>query len=150
MMAELWSRMIEMYGHKFTSSFGEVPSDTWSRALSGCSAEDLAQGIRACFTRQDTWPPTLPEFVEMCRAQPRSLYFHSPAQQGLLENHSPEKRSTALEHISQIKQMLRGTNAAVYETESETDRRQLAERVVEKLAPTAQPDYDELNPPPIA
>jgi hypothetical protein len=75
LMAKLWSRMIEMYGHKFTSSYGEVPSDTWSRALSGATAADLAQGVKACFQRQDTWPPTLPEFVEMCRPAARSLYF---------------------------------------------------------------------------
>jgi hypothetical protein len=75
LMAKLWSRMIEMYGHKFTSSYGEVPSDTWSRALAGATSADLAQGVKACFQRQDTWPPTLPEFVEMCRPQARSLYF---------------------------------------------------------------------------
>lgn len=75
LIAKLWSRMIEMYGHKFMSSYGEVPSDTWSRALAGASAADLAQGVKACFQRQDTWPPTLPEFVEMCRPQARSLYF---------------------------------------------------------------------------
>ena len=64
-----------MYGHKFTSAYGDVPSETWSRALAGATGSDIAQGIKACFQRQDTWPPTLPEFVEMCRPNARSLYF---------------------------------------------------------------------------
>lgn len=104
LMAKLWERMIEMYGHKFTSSYGEVPSDTWTRALAGCSPQGIAQGIRACFQRQDPWPPTLPEFVEMCREQPRSLYFHSPM---MLEHKTVSTPETAKKHIAEIKAKLR-------------------------------------------
>jgi hypothetical protein len=94
-----------MYGHKFTSSYGEVPSDTWSRALAGCSAQNIAQGIRACFHREDIWPPTLPEFVEMCRDRPRSLYFHSPM---LLEHKTASTAEYAQKHIAEMKSKLHG------------------------------------------
>lgn len=66
-MAKLWDRMIEMYGHKFTSSFGEQPNDTWARALSDMTGHEIATGLHACFEREDNWPPTLPEFITMCR-----------------------------------------------------------------------------------
>lgn len=98
--------MIEMYGHKFTSSYGEVPNDSWASALAGIYPEQIAEGIRACFQSQDTWPPTLPEFIEMCcppAPAVSSLYFHSPALP------RPEKVSTpeyALEQLAEIKKKL--------------------------------------------
>jgi hypothetical protein len=106
-MAKLWERMIEMYGHKFISSYGEVPSDTWTRALAGCSPQGIAKGIRACFQRQDSWPPTLPEFVEMCREHPRSLYFHSPM--AALPCSKPS-RDQVEKHIAGLRQALKGEN----------------------------------------
>jgi hypothetical protein len=100
----LWERMIEMYGHKFTSSYGEVPSETWSRALSGATSHDLAEGVKACFHREDNWPPTLPEFVEMCRPKMRSLYFPDAATKALPPPR-PSKEFAA-EQIAKIREKL--------------------------------------------
>lgn len=93
-----------MYGHKFTSAYGDVPSDTWSRALSGFTAKQIGEGIRACFHREDTWPPTLPEFVEMCRDKPRSLYFPDAT-----KSLPPPRPSVeyAEERIAEIRQKLK-------------------------------------------
>lgn len=95
--------MREMYGHKFTSSYGEVPSETWSRALAGVSSQQLADGCQACLLLDDNWPPTLPEFVEMCRPKMHSLYF--PDAMKALPPPRPSKEFAA-EQIAKIREKL--------------------------------------------
>lgn len=106
LMAKLWKALIEMYGHKFTSAYGEVPNDTWALALSGFEWHHLAQGVRACFRREDNWPPTLPEFVEMCMPAktPSSLYF--PDSVKALPPPRPS-REFAEKRIAEIRQKLK-------------------------------------------
>lgn len=65
-----------MYGHKFTSAFGESAvvdgeltdvASTWASGLRGVTGEQIAKGLHACCQRDDPWPPTLPEFRNACR-----------------------------------------------------------------------------------
>ena len=44
--------------------------DTWAKGLTGLSAGQLAHGLEACITRNDVWPPTLPEFRALCMDVP--------------------------------------------------------------------------------
>ena len=66
--------MAEIYGHKFTSAHGENPNAgaalTWAKGLGGLTAEQLADGLRACIACTDPWPPTLPEFRAMALGIP--------------------------------------------------------------------------------
>lgn len=68
----LFERLAGMYGSKFADMWGDQSADTvkrvWSETLSGMSGEELASGLRACTTKP--WPPTLPEFVLLCRPAP--------------------------------------------------------------------------------
>lgn len=98
-MANLWRRMTELYGHKFTSAYGDEPNDTWARALAHTTGRQIANGLQACFRREDNWPPTLPEFVEMCR--PRRQLPEFPA----LEKPRSDK-GTAARHIREIRETL--------------------------------------------
>ncbi len=59
--------MTEMYGQKFTNSYGDAPNETWTQALASITQKELSAGVRACLLREDTWPPSLPEFLRMCR-----------------------------------------------------------------------------------
>lgn len=69
-MRTLWIRMVEFYGHKWLSAYGEKIEDgagsTWQRGLAGVSPAQVADGLRACLSREDPWPPTLPEFRRLC------------------------------------------------------------------------------------
>ncbi len=68
-MAQLWTKMTQFYGHKFTSSFGDHDVDgVWLRALNGLTPKDLANGLAACSDRPDPWPPSAPEFKHLCIA----------------------------------------------------------------------------------
>lgn len=77
-MSNLWERMGYMYGHKFTSVHGETAyvngelteaAKTWATGLRGLAGEQVANGLHACIDSGEAWPPTLPEFVEMCKGK---------------------------------------------------------------------------------
>lgn len=72
-MRTLWTRMAEIYGHKFTSAFGDSESHaakTWAKGLTGIGPQQLANGLEACLVSADPWPPTLPEFRARCLSVP--------------------------------------------------------------------------------
>lgn len=73
-METLWERMAAIYGHRWTSSFGDaadgLPADTWSGGLAGLTGDQLGRGLKACVTSADPWPPTLPQFRAMCLSIP--------------------------------------------------------------------------------
>lgn len=62
--------MAQIYGTKWTSSYGDDPSkgaaQTWAKGLAGLSGEQLARGLSSCITCAEPWPPTLPEFRMHC------------------------------------------------------------------------------------
>lgn len=68
-MARLWVRLGEIYGHKWASQYGQsrTAMDTWQRGLRDLTREEISAGLRALLTRDDTWPPSLPEFRQLCR-----------------------------------------------------------------------------------
>ena len=58
--------MSRIYGHRWTSGFGEADDGTWLTGLRDLLPEELAAGLRACIKREDDWPPPLPEFRRLC------------------------------------------------------------------------------------
>lgn len=63
---EVYRRLTRLYGHKFTSGFGERDDGTWLMALSGLTQRDLSRGLTALLHRVDEWPPTVPKFRQLC------------------------------------------------------------------------------------
>lgn len=66
---ELLKFLMVVYGQKFTDQWrgvtlGEMKA-VWSMALAGYSTEEVQRGLKACMSR--IWPPTLPEFLLLCR-----------------------------------------------------------------------------------
>ncbi len=68
-----------MFGHTFTSTHGESPVDedgqltgsgrTWAASLNDVTHEQIVNGMRACKDSGDKWPPSIPEFVAMCKGK---------------------------------------------------------------------------------
>lgn len=77
LMGRLWVLMTEMYGHKWTAVHGESDaSGTWGKVLVDISGQQIANGMQQCATRtgeQAAWPPSAPEFREMCLAGQSNL-----------------------------------------------------------------------------
>ena len=66
----LWARMAEIYGHRWSSSYGAEPCDTWAKGLAGLSRQQIADGLKACLRSTDPWPPSLPQFRALCYGIP--------------------------------------------------------------------------------
>lgn len=68
--------MAQIYAHRWTAPHGESPdalgssAETWAKGLAGISGQQLAEGLKACITRADEWPPTLPAFRALCLGIP--------------------------------------------------------------------------------
>lgn len=69
--ARIIDRMKALYGAKFADQWGALDPEAmawaWAEELSGYSGEEIARGLKAC--RQRPFPPTLPEFLVLCRPQ---------------------------------------------------------------------------------
>lgn len=82
-LRRIWERMAAVYPNKWRAAMGESPQDaagtltlygdTWAKGLAGLQPQQLAQGLEACITRADAWPPTLPEFRALCLGIPSLL-----------------------------------------------------------------------------
>lgn len=74
--------MTEMYGHRWTASFG-VSADqghAWAATLAGLSGAQIASGLAALVERGDDWPPSAPDFRKLCEgASPEALGLPSAA-----------------------------------------------------------------------
>jgi hypothetical protein len=85
-MRKLWGRMGAMYGGaRWASAASTLPmdpdtgrltqaADTWASALTGITAEQIGEGLRACLASNDTWVPTPMLFRARCLGIP-SLAF---------------------------------------------------------------------------
>ena len=63
----LWVRLTEIYGHKWTSSYGAEPTRPWIEVVSSLSPEAIKYGLNQVLKNGDTWPPTLIEFNKLCK-----------------------------------------------------------------------------------
>ena len=63
---KLWEKLAAMYGHKFSSQYGETPDETWVTCLRGISGRQIADGLNACLTRFPEWPPGAVQFRSLC------------------------------------------------------------------------------------
>lgn len=79
-LRRFWARMAAIYGHRWTSAYGDTPEDTagaltvagdtWRRGLVGITETRVGEGLTACLRSSEPWPPTLPEFRAYCLAVP--------------------------------------------------------------------------------
>jgi len=68
-VATLLAELRAIYGAKFdqqwTNIVPEKMEQVWAQHLGGLSQQEMQTGIAACMLRP--WPPTLPEFMRLCR-----------------------------------------------------------------------------------
>ncbi len=71
LLDQLWVKMAEFYGHRWTSSFGVIanPDHTWAKVLAGVSGTQLANGLNALIERsaEFDWPPPANVFLSLCQ-----------------------------------------------------------------------------------
>jgi len=80
---KLFNEMLLAYGKKFTEQWSGADPDElqlhWARKLSGMTGPEMKRGVEKLDTRD--WPPTLPEFIKMCKPSidPLVAYYEAVA-----------------------------------------------------------------------
>ena len=59
----LWTRLAEMYGQRWLRDYGDEPTETWVRAVSGLSNDQVRKALTNLAKSGNPHPPTLPEFM---------------------------------------------------------------------------------------
>lgn len=80
----IFARLEDRYGAAWADRYGASPRDrlldTWAADLGDLSAPELARGLQAC--RDLRFPPTLPQFRQLCRpAVNHEAAFHEAVEQ---------------------------------------------------------------------
>lgn len=77
----LFARMQAMYGNKFLDMWRDTDIDMvkqmWADEMGKLSTEDLKRGFNGLMSRD--WPPSLPEYVKMCKpsVDPTVAYYEA-------------------------------------------------------------------------
>jgi hypothetical protein len=77
----LFAKMSSLYGNKFSDMWRDsnmqAVKSVWSEELGKLSRDEIARGANALITQE--WPPTLPQFIKMCRIEfdPLSAYYEA-------------------------------------------------------------------------
>lgn len=72
LLDKLWLKMTEIYGRRWTGSFGVSvdQSHAWAATLGGLTGEQIAVGLNALACTEDKqlqdWPPAAPQFRALC------------------------------------------------------------------------------------
>lgn len=78
----LFSELAAIYGARFADMWRNTDAAhvkaVWARALAGLKVGEVRQGLYGC--RKKPWPPTLPEFLLLCRAEPDEESLFAEAQ----------------------------------------------------------------------
>ncbi len=70
-VARLFLRFQAIYGNRVATMWGDVPPDevrgVWADSLGQFGGDDLRDALTAVFDAHPDYPPTLPQFVGLCR-----------------------------------------------------------------------------------
>ena len=87
---ELHGRLLARYGSLWADRYGMVPQhvleEEWSRELAGFTKREIHRGLTSC--RNLKFPPTLPEFMQLCRPPIESEAAYHEALRNMRERES--------------------------------------------------------------
>lgn len=66
-VTRFWNALLQMFGTRWTTSYGQTPSEIWILAIESLSAKELRTASRALLANASAHPPTLPEFMALAR-----------------------------------------------------------------------------------
>lgn len=77
----LFTKMFALYGNKFADMWRDFDIDsiksTWAQELGKLSRDELTKGVNSLIDQE--WPPTLPQFMKICRKDidPLAAYYEA-------------------------------------------------------------------------
>jgi hypothetical protein len=86
--------MSARFGRHFADMWGAIPADdmkaVWADDLAGFSGDEIRRGLDGC--KGLKFPPTLPEFLQLCRPPPDYQVAYHEAVRELLKRRQPFDR----------------------------------------------------------
>lgn len=79
--SRVWKRMLQIYGARFTESYGEKPTEPWIAAIDDLTDQQIAFGIRQVMRDTPIHPPTLGQFAKACNDMPVAQANKGPSLQ---------------------------------------------------------------------
>lgn len=83
---KLFDRMVSLYGHKFLDMWRDVNlqgvKETWAQELGKLSRDEIACGANALMAQE--WPPTLPQFIKLCKPSVDAVAAYYEAVNGVV------------------------------------------------------------------
>lgn len=83
---KLFDRMISLYGHKFLDMWRDIDIETvkstWAQELGKLSRDEVARGANALMAQE--WPPTLPQFIKLCKPSVDAVAAYYEAVNGVV------------------------------------------------------------------
>ncbi|BAO89052.1 hypothetical protein [Caballeronia cordobensis] len=127
---KLFDRMTAIYGQRFIDMWREVDPvefmHTWARALRHVKPFDFRRGTAALLHAK--YPPTLPEFLDLCRPQPQQFVTHA-----MLTDESTKITPEGFARLQRIKEHLMG-NPAFLPNSPRADGIQWAYKLLDRAA----------------
>jgi len=71
---DVWVRMAEMYGERWTSLMGDVPNEMWTAAIVSMKPYQAQHAFKLLIEEGGEHPPSLPKFVRFAKAADPSSY----------------------------------------------------------------------------
>jgi hypothetical protein len=77
----LFAKMSSLYGNKFSDMWRDsnmqAVKSVWAEELGKLSRDEIARGANALMSQE--WPPTLPQFIKLCRIEidPLKAYYEA-------------------------------------------------------------------------
>jgi hypothetical protein len=103
----LFLRMASLYGKHWIDMWADIPMDAvkeeWQGGLYGFSLLEIGDAINHC-AENNKFPPTLPEFRDLCRDMKRK---HQPTHKALPRHYTKEEREANHQRLQQAFKVVR-------------------------------------------
>lgn len=98
--------MAACFGHKWVSSYGAMPSETWLAGLIDMTPRELQTGLVSALTWEQEWPPTLPQFRALCRPRREAAHqvFHALPEP---DESRARRKAVGLAHLAGLREEAR-------------------------------------------
>ena len=82
----LFAKMFMIYGNKFAEMWRDIDIETvkatWAQELGKLSRDEIARGANALMAQE--WPPTLPQFIKLCKPSVDAVAAYYEAVNGVV------------------------------------------------------------------
>lgn len=77
-LKRFWDAMTQMYGTRWTTNYGQTPSELWTLGIDSLTQAELKTAYRSLLVNGSAHPPTLPEFMALAQVDSKAKKSRFP------------------------------------------------------------------------